>query len=96
MREESVSAMFMDIAEIKDMMQSMQSALTDNEIDWEARRYEIAKSVMQAIVANSHDKHYSRNIPELGCRKKFDCYEMAEHAVFYADALIDELKKKGE
>ena len=93
MRDESVSAMFMDIADIKDMMQS---ALTNNEIDWEARRYEIAKSAMQAIVANSHDKHYSRNIPELGCRKKFDCYEVAEHAVFYADALIDELKKEGE
>lgn len=35
MREGDVSAMFMDIAEIKDMMQSMHSALTDNEIDWE-------------------------------------------------------------
>lgn len=81
MRDESVSAMFMDIAEIKDMMQSMQSALTNNEIDWEARRYEIAKSAMQGMLsdANNHATYTT---------------DVARKAVNFANALICELQKK--
>ena len=80
MREESMSAMFMDIAEIKDMMQS---ALTDNEIDWEMRRYEIAKNAMQGMLSdiNNHATYTT---------------DVARKAVIFANALICELQKKEE
>lgn len=47
------------------------------EIDWEQRRYEIAKDVLSTLVSDS-------NIA--------DC-EIPSDAVYYADALIEELKK---
>ena len=47
------------------------------EIDWEQRRYEIAKDVLSTLVSS----------PNLA-----DC-EMPSAAVYYADALIKELKK---
>ena len=47
------------------------------EIDWEQRRYEIAKDVLSILVSS----------PNLA-----DC-EMPSAAVYYADALIKELKK---
>lgn len=50
-----------------------------NEPNWEQRRYEIAKDVMCAMLAN----------PELGGRGKF-----AVHSVEMADELIAELKKE--
>lgn len=58
---------------------------------WEQRRYEIAKSAMQGILANNHESDYrcgykgSVKLPPKG---------IAEWAVEYADALIAELKKK--
>lgn len=54
------------------------------EIDWEQRRYEIAKEMLAAFMSNS-------------CSEVYD-YEMerqAREAVAYADALIAELKKGG-
>ena len=47
------------------------------EIDWEQRRYEIAKDVLSALVSD----------PNLAY------YEIPSEAVCYADALIKELKK---
>ena len=47
------------------------------EIDWEQRRYEIAKDVLSTLVSD----------PNIA-----DC-EIASEAVRYADALIKELKK---
>ena len=47
---------------------------------WEKRRYEIAKMAMAAIVS----------------RRANDCQIVARSSVQYADALIAELKKKGE
>lgn len=47
------------------------------EIDWEQRRYEIAKDVLSTLVSD----------PNLA-----DC-EIPSAAVYYADALIKELKK---
>ena len=47
------------------------------EIDWEQRRYEIAKDVLSTLVSD----------PNLA-----DC-EIPSTAVYYADALIKELKK---
>lgn len=60
------------------------------EIDWNRRRYEIAKSAMQGILSNEsieislNDESY-----EYHCLAK----DIAKTSVIYADALIDELKK---
>lgn len=85
MRENSMSEMFMYIAEIKDIMQSMQSAPTNNEIDWEARRYEIAKDILAT-------SHIAQQIGKYG----YNYEEEVKEAVRMADLLIAELKKKGE
>ena len=67
-------------------------------INWEQARVDAAISAMQGIIANSHDKDYR-------VRERYSSYdswrkeypnEIAETAVAYADALIAELKKKGE
>lgn len=51
-------------------------------IDWEQRRYEIAKSMMAAFLSNSCSDVY------------MNTYEnQAQEAVKYADVLIEELKK---
>lgn len=52
------------------------------EIDWEQRRYEIAKDIMAAFLSNS-------NVAVHGDSAE----EHASDAVLYADALIAELKK---
>lgn len=65
----------------------------DEEIDWEQRRYEIAKSAMQGILSNEsieislNDESY-----EYHCLAK----DIAKASVIYADAIIDELKKEHE
>ena len=48
-------------------------------IDWEQRRYEIAKSVLQGLFASDNQSSYE---------------ELASYAVAQADALIIELKKQ--
>lgn len=53
-----------------------------NQIDWEQRRYEIAKDIMSAFMSNSCSNVYAGS-PE----------NQAKDAVGYADALIAELKK---
>ena len=55
------------------------------EIDWEQRRYEIAKDMIAAFLSNSCSNVYLGN-PD----------EQAKYAVTFADALISELKKGGE
>nr|DAV31104.1 MAG TPA: hypothetical protein [Caudoviricetes sp.] len=51
-------------------------------IDWEQRRYELAKSMMAAFLSNSCSNVY------------MNTYEnQAQEAVKYADVLIEELKK---
>lgn len=49
------------------------------EIDWEQRRYEIAKDIYPTIYKEAYDDH---NIEEI-----------ASFAVRYADTLIEKLKK---
>lgn len=51
------------------------------EIDWEQRRYEIARDMLAAFLSNSCSNVYA------GTRE-----EQAKDAVAYADALINELK----
>ena len=58
---------------------------TYNTIDWEQRRYEIAKEMMAAFLSNS-----SREVYE-GTFKT-----QAEYAVAFADELIAKLKEGGE
>ena len=53
-------------------------------IDWEERRYCIAKDMMAAFLSNS-------NVAVHG----YSAEEHASNAVLYADALIAELKKGG-
>ena len=55
---------------------------SNHSIDWERRRYEIAKDVLAAQIS---DTEYAENNSE---------QMLAKHAVRYADALIEELKKK--
>ena len=52
------------------------------DIDWEQRRYEIAKELMKGFASNPHDKCVDA-----------DCKALAEWSVKGADALIAELKK---
>ena len=56
-----------------------------NQIDWEQRRYEIAKDVMAAQMSNSNP-----NMPGSDPRT------MARYSIEWADALIDALKAKRE
>ena len=69
-----------------------------SDVIWEQRRYEIAKDAMVGIIANSHDDDY--RVVERGCSQnykfKLERAEIVRRAVLYADALIAELKKKGE
>lgn len=61
-----------------------------DDIDWEQRRYEIAKEMMPLMCQSF--KHFAES--DVGDRfSKEDC---AYHAVRYADALIEELKKGGQ
>lgn len=52
------------------------------QIDWEQRRYEIAKDVLAAYLSNSCPNVY-HGTP----------MQQAKDAVRYADALVEELKK---
>jgi hypothetical protein len=59
---------------------------TENKaVDWEQRRYEIAKEMMAAFLSNS-----SREVYEGAFKTQ------AEYAVVFADALIAKLKEGGE
>lgn len=59
----------------------------EKEIDWEQRRYEIAKAAMQGRLSNQYGDVL------VGER---DFEGVAESSVKFADALIAELKKGGE
>lgn len=58
----------------------------DSHIDWEQRRYEIAKSAMQGMLA--HSTRYKPRNPNMNWHNA-----IAEEAKELADALIKELKK---
>ena len=65
-------------------VQSELEFIKASDIDWELRRYEIAKDMMAAFLSNYSDNIHSGN-PD----------EQAKYAVIFADALIAELKKGG-
>lgn len=89
MREESLIEASQDISDIKCAVESIAHA--DNKIDWEQRRYEIAKSAMNAMLANPEllqvvtSKEY---VVGTFCQNR-----VAKVSVDYADALIAELEK---
>lgn len=56
----------------------------EKDINWEQRRYEIAKDMIAAFLSNSCSNVYMGN-PD----------EQAKYAVMFADALIAELKEGG-
>ena len=96
MREESLIEALQDISVIKCAVESI--AYAENKIDWEQRRYEIAKDAMVGIIANSHnddyryvERGYSQNY-----KYKLKRTDIVHRAVLYADALIAELKKTNE
>ena len=70
--------------------------LDGSNIDWEQRRYEIAKDVMVGIIANSHDDDYRyvERGPSQNYKYKLERTDIVHRAVLYADALIAELKNK--
>lgn len=59
--------------------------LEEKDIDWEERRYEIAKAMMMALEKHNNNVSGFRNPTE-----------QAQYALECADALIAELKKGGE
>lgn len=62
---------------VKGIYREMKKA---NEVDWEQRRYEIAKEVLPEIMGQCHE--YDKNIT---------IQKMCGYAVEVADALIEEL-----
>lgn len=91
------------VIEIKAAIEGIEQAVkhiayADNKIDWEQRRYEIAKDAMVGIIANSHNDDY--RYVERGCSQnykyKLERIDIVHRAVLYADALIAELKKTNE
>lgn len=65
-----------------------------SDIDWEQRRYEIAKTMMHAIYLDDGNAERADK-SDLGFEYK-DLQSSAKEAVRFADALIAELKKGGE
>lgn len=71
--------------ETTEMQDAENTTRPHKEIDWEQRRYEIAKDAIQGFCANS-DKEICKESPFI---------RLAQWAVSAADALIAELKKGG-
>lgn len=63
-------------------------------IDWEQRRYELAKSAMQGILSNEEEVDFARVCAEYKENEKHTVPKaVAQFAFSCADALIEELKK---
>lgn len=74
----------------------MNNAVTDHlqEIDWEQRRYEIAKEILPYCYETSHSILVSGHSLGDDTRGKTLAEVCASSAVAFADALIEELKKQ--
>lgn len=69
------------------------AATTHKTIDWEQRRYEIAKYMLRAIYM---DEGIERRMTDPGIAFQYQSLEgNAREAVRYANVLIEELKKYG-
>lgn len=66
-------------------------------IDWEKRRYEIAKSAMNGILSDENEVGYACSEATYKDNEKHTIpIAVSRFAVACADALIDELKKGGK
>lgn len=65
---------------------------SSNNIDWQQRRYEIAKAAMQGILSNEEQVNFARREVIYGDRPHTLPIACAQYAVACADALIEELK----
>ena len=69
---------------------------TYNTIDWEQRRYELAKSAMNGILSDENEVGYACSEVKYGENEKHTIPKaIAQYAVACADALIEELRKGG-
>ena len=63
--------------------------LGNSAIDWEQRRYELAKSAMQGILSDINQSHYACSEENY---EKYIPKGIARFAIACADVLINELK----
>ena len=65
----------------------------ENNIDWEQRRYELAKEAMTAIMSN---ECFYKQVLDEGAEKGERCImkSISKASIEFADALIEELKKE--
>lgn len=69
---------------------------TYNTIDWEQRRYELAKSAMNGILSDENEVGYACSEAKYEKNEKHTTPKaVAQYAVACADALIEELKARG-
>lgn len=69
----------------------------DKAVDWEQRRYELAKSAMNGILSDENEVGYACSEAKYEKNEKYTTPKaVAQYAVACADALIDELRKGGE
>lgn len=68
---------------IQTIARELKKPAQPKEIDWEQRRYEIAKEMLAAFLSNSCQQVYEGSFAE-----------QAKYAVRFADALINELKSQ--
>lgn len=83
-----------DLEPVEEDMDNGQDLAQQKMIDWEARRYQIAKTAMIAIMGNKDV--YNLALAEAGEGAKCVPDVMARAACVFADALVKELKKGGE
>lgn len=72
--------LYWDFEEVCSKQQTLEN------INWEKRRYEIAKEMMPILSERTYRKE--------GVQLRYARTNVAKEAVFYADALIEELKNK--
>lgn len=87
----------------KETMEALQRAAREyiyDEVNWEQRRYEIARDVLASIMSeNRMEFEYNKETGEIGelvPEIKRNISLFAKAAVLTADALVKELKKGGE
>ena len=86
---------FQEIISLKSKYKDLRIPDSERDIDWEQRRFDIAKSCIIGILGNDEMVDLAN-----GAGLKKNCRDIptnvAEMAVAFADALIAELKKGGE
>ena len=85
---------FQEIISLKSKYKELRMTDSECDIDWEQRRYEIAKTMMHAIYLD--DGNAARSDKSGFDFEYKDLQGSAKEAVRFADALIAELKKGGE